>query len=223
MASIVQETDNGIGTTGQSSIAAGSLTFTAGNLIAAFVKFEETSSTATISGFTAATKQVNSAGTSWGQWFYQLSASGGSLNVTANFSPSTDYPSIFVYEVSGTGTWAFDAESTANGSSTALNSGNMSVAGSDGIALGGYAEYTLATVSSAQINGVAADRTDTCVNTFSVAWAKTHSSGFTGAATATLSSAETWAVCGIAFKLTSAGTGTSRAIPTLRTPTVYVF
>ena len=200
MAVIVQEIDNGNASTTQASVAAGSLTFTAGNLIAAFVKHEVVASTITISGFTPGTKQANPGTNAWGQWFYKLAAAGGALNVTANFSPSTDFPSIFVYEVSANGAWSLDTEATANGTSTAINSGNMTVAGPEGVAFGGYAEFTAAVFSAAQINGVAADRTDTTALVSTIAWAKVHASGFTGAASGTIASSQVWACCGIAFK-----------------------
>lgn len=203
MATIVQEIDSEATVT-SSSLAAGSLTFTAGNLIAVFVKWEGATTT-TISGFTAGTKQGNPTPTAWGQWFYKLSATGGALDVTANFSPDTQYPEIFVYEVSASGTWEFDTQATANGTSTAPSSGNMTVAGPEGVAFGGYAEYTGETFSAALINGVAADRTDSPPTLYARAWAKVHASGFTGAASATLTNSPEWACCGIAFKATAGG------------------
>ena len=201
MATIVQEIDSETSGTA-SSLAAGSLTFTAGNLIAVFVKWEGATTT-TISGFTAGTKQANPTPTAWGQWFYKLSATGGALDVTANFSPDTEYPEMFVYEVSASGTWSLDTQATANGTSTAPSSGNMTVAGPEGVAFGGYAEYTAETFSAALINGVAADRTDSPPTLYARAWAKVHASGFTGAASATLAASVVWACCGIAFKATA--------------------
>ena len=223
MATIVQESDNGIASAGQASIAAGSLTFTAGNLIAAFVKHETVSSTITITGFTPGTKQVNPLTNSWGQWFYNLSATGGALNITANFSPSTDYPSILVYEINASGAWSLDAEATNNGTSAATSSGSMTVAGPEGIAFGGFAEGAVVTISSALINGAAADRTDTVPNNFTVAWAKVHASGFTGAASATINVSTDWACCGIAFKVAGGGGGpTYRSISTMRVPNLIM-
>jgi hypothetical protein len=205
MATIVQEIDNDAPGSGFAFLAAGSLTFTAGNLIAAFVKFEGVSSTVTISGFTPATKQANPAPDSWGQWFYKLSATGGALDVTANFSPATNFPSIFVYEINASGVWTLDTEATANGSSTAPDSGAMTVAGPEGVAFGGYAEISGLAVSAALINGAAADRTDTVAPNATVAWAKVHAAGFTGSASCTISSSESWACCGIAFKAAAGG------------------
>ena len=204
MATIVQEIDSETNGTA-SSLAAGSLTFTAGNLIAVFVKWEGIDTTTTISGFTAGTKQANPTSRAWGQWFYKLSATGGALDVTANFSPSTESPEMFVYEVSASGTWSLDTQATANGISTAPSSGNMTVAGPEGVAFGGYAEYTGETFSAALINGVAADRTDSPPTLYARAWAKVHASGFTGAASATLTNSPEWACCGIAFKATAGG------------------
>ena len=203
MATIVQEIDSEATVT-SSSLAAGSLTFTAGNLIAVFVKWEGDATT-TISGFTAGTKQGNPTPTAWGQWFYKLSATGGALDVTANFSPDTQYPEIFVYEVSASGTWEFDTQATANGTSTAPSSGNMTVAGPEGVAFGGYSEFSNETLSAALINGVAADRTDSPPTFYARTWAKVHASGFTGAASATLTNSPEWACCGIAFKATAGG------------------
>lgn len=209
MATIVQENDNESATSAQASLAVSLTNVQQGNLIAVFVKQEAVSTTITVSdgtdSLTAATKKANVGGNSWGQWFYLLNANPGSRTYTASFSPSTDFPSIFAYEIQATVLfpyrcgWKFDTEALNNGNGTALSSGNMVVTGTRGIAFGGYVEFFSTTLSSVQINGVAADRVDTLPSNSTVAWAKTHTAGFTGAATATISSSVDWAACAIAF------------------------
>lgn len=178
----------------------------AGNLITNFVKHEGSTTTITDSDGTTTlstgTYRSNPGGDSHGQWQYLLSANSGNKTYTSTFGASRPYPSTIVFEHSHTDAAVLEAQNTANGTSTAPNSGNFTVAGA-GVAFGGYVENSTNTTSSELINGAAADgavRMFPAASNYSSAWWRVHSSGFTGAASATLGASVAWACLGIAFR-----------------------
>lgn len=176
----------------------------AGNLIANFVKHEGGTTTITDSDGTTTlstgTYRSNPGGDSHGQWQYLLSANSGNKTYTSTFGASRPYPSTIVFEHSHTDAAVLEAQNTANGTSTAPNSGNFTVAGA-GVAFGGYVENSANTTSSELINGAAADGAlRSPSGNFTSAWRRVHASGFTGAASATLDASVAWACLGIAFK-----------------------
>lgn len=207
MASVVQENDNDSSSTAQVSIAVSLTGVTIGNTIAVFSKAEGASvSTHVVTDgigntLQALTRVANPAPDSWGQWHYYTCPSSGNYTYTCTFTPATDFPSIFVYELTPSvgNTLAFDVEKQGNGNSSSMTSGNFTTAGA-GIALCGYAEIISVAVSSAQINGVAADRFDGVPSNITKVWTLAYGSGFTGAATATLSTASNYALTVLAFK-----------------------
>jgi hypothetical protein len=216
VATFVQDgyNDNSTGSS-VASIAVALTGVTAGNLIAVWVKHEGTSTSITVSDgtttLTAATYKANGSANSFGQWHYLLSANSGNKTYTATFGASRSFPTIIVFEYSITGSWAFQAQNTATGTSTSPNSGNFTTTGTDGVAFGGYAENSTNFTSSEQINGVAADGSKRTAaagdpRCYTTAWRKTFTSGYTGAASATLASAE-WVCCGIAFGVSGGGGG----------------
>lgn len=206
-ATIVQENDASGDGTAVTTFPVSLTGVTAGNLIAVFTKQEGgTDCTMTVTDgigntLTGLTRQANSAGSSWGQLHYYIAPSSGNFTYTCTFSPASTaiYPAIFVYEVSCVGTWQYDGQATANGNSTALNSGNATAQGPNGFGICGYAEATSATLSTHLIGGVAAGRVDSVPSTATICWARVFTSGFTSSGSATLSSAETWAACFAVF------------------------
>lgn len=208
MASFIQENDNSAGATPATTITVALTGVVAGRLIAIFVKQEGVTDCGMVvtdgigNTLTARTKQANPGPNSWGQWHTYLAPSSGDFTYTCTFSPSSTatYPAIFVYEIAPAAgmVWAYDTESTSNGTSTSLTSGNFTTTG-PGIVLVGYAEITGATLSNHAVNSAAADRVDETAFTATIAWIKTHGTGFTGAATATLSTGDDWVAAAVAY------------------------
>jgi hypothetical protein len=215
---IVQENDNSSDGAPYTTFTVSLTGVTAGNLITVFTKQESgTDCTMTVTDgigntLTGLTRQVNTAGTSWGQLHYYIAPSSGNFTYTCTFSPSATatYIAIFVYEVSCAGSWQYDGQATANGNSTAINSGNATAQGPNGFGICGYAEYTGSPVTSHLIGGVAADRVDTVATTATRCWARVFTSGFTGAGSATITPAGTWAACFAVFTESAAAGRTTK-------------
>jgi hypothetical protein len=200
-----------------------SYTVTAGSLLAAFCKHEGTAGTISVAysdasnSFTAGTQRWHSNNDTGGQWFYLLASTGGAVTVRLT-TESKAHRTIILFEYSygGGNTCAFDAENTAQGTSTAPNSGNFTTTGSGSeVVFGGYAEYTTDTLTSPLINGLAADGSVILSATnWTAAWRRIFSSTFTGAASATISGADPWCCLGIAFKEVTGGAAYN-AVPLL--------
>jgi hypothetical protein len=200
------------------TIATPAITVTAGSLLAAWVKHEGAVTTISVSDgtstFTAATKTSHANGDTHGQWHYLLVSNGGSKTITATLGAGRDFRSIIVFEYTYSGTASLDGEAGTSGTSTGvISSGNLTTTATDGVAFGGYAEYSTEVVHAARVNAVAADALVliTGGDNFSAAWRKTFTSGFTGAVDITIDSSQAWIVRGIAFKAVGgAGTPTPK-------------
>src|SRR3990172_8935178 len=163
----------------------------AGNLIALWVKHEGAATTITASDgtdtFTGATKEDHANGDLSGRFLYLLASSAGNKTYTATFGASVPYSRIHVYEYSYTGTPSLDVQNTAEGSSTAPNSGNFTTTGTDEVCFGGNGEYISQVATSPLINGLAADGSiiNSPVNSHTASWRRVFTSTFTGAASIT--------------------------------------
>lgn len=204
---------------GGSPVASLGVTLTgvgAGNLICIWVKHEGTPVGISVSDgtttLTAGTKTDHGNGDLSGQFHYLLSANSGDKTYTVTFagSVSRTFISLIVFEYSDSGsTFSLDGENGSSGNGTVMTSNNFTTTATDGVAFGGYGEYSAANLSTTTINGVAADATiQLSGNTFSGAWRKTFTSGFTGAAAGAIDNTHDWVVRGIGFKATVGGGGT---------------
>lgn len=189
-----------------------SLTYsaTAGSLIVIWNKHEGTPTTITNSDgtntFSAGTKVNHSNNDLSSQWHYLLVGLSGSLTYTQTLAASRAFRTIILFEYSYTGTASLDQQATAQGSSTAPNSGNLTTTGTDQVSFGGYGEYSTATVTNPLINGAAADGSVLLGSgNFTAAWRKTFAATYTGAASCTLSGSADWICNQISFKATAGG------------------
>ena len=159
--------------------------------------------------FDAEDEENHSNGDLNGSWGYLLSAAADATFTGRFTSSSREFRRIIIlqFRPDSGDTVSKDGSAAGQGTSTAANSGNFTTAGTDGMACGGYKEYTSATTSSELINGGAAtEPTGSPVN-FTSAWYAAYSSGFTGAASATVGANAAWICGGIAFKSEAAAGG----------------
>lgn len=98
------------------------------------------------------------------------------------------YVLVMQFRPPSAGTTVFGAAAIAENTTTTLNSGSVSVSGTDLIALGAFAEYTAAGTSNEQLGGVAA--TGVLHPSWPSLWYRLPTSNFSGAATATLGAAD---------------------------------
>lgn len=189
-------------------------TATAGSLLVAYVKHEGTATTLSVArsdgseAWTAGGKTTPAGGEPSGQFFYLLSCTGGAATYRFTCAVARPWRSFILFEYSYTGTASLDADVGGTGTSTAVSSGNATTTGTDGVAFGGYGEFTGDNGSAHSINGVAADGVvELATTTFTAAWRKTYTSGYTGAATCTLAGSAAWVCRQIAFKAAAGGGG----------------
>lgn len=180
----------------------------AGNLIVLWFKTEGTIGTPTVSDGTSSlsVRPVNSHGNGdlHGFFAYLLSAnSGNPVTYTVTPGGSGSFKRIVAMQFSYTGgSISFDTDiATADGTSTAPNSGNITTTGTDELVLGGYGEYSDSTVSSRLINGSAADgNVDSSQTSL---WRRAVGATFTGAASCTIGPSAAWICSAIAFKISA--------------------
>lgn len=213
--SLTFHASNGATASGSGGAIGVAVTASAGDLAVGFLKWEGTSTTATASdgttSMTAWSKGVISSGGSepFMDAFYILS-SVASGSVTYTFTPGANRTfrdvAVMTYTPSGTVTTDGTAAS-ANGNSTAPNSGNITTTSSDGVAFGFYGDFGN-TVGTEKINAIAAEHVQNAGTNLSEMWSKTYAAGFTGVAQATLGGSGLW-LCGvIAFQNTASGGAT---------------
>lgn len=183
----------------------------AGNLIAIWFKTEGTVGTPTCSDGTSSltVRSVNTHANNdlHGCFAYLLSANSGNRTYTFTPGGSPSFQRIIVMEFSLSAAATFDTDiATADGTSTAPNSGNITTAGTDELVLGGYGEYSDSTLSARLINGSAADaNVDASATSM---WRRAVNATFTGAASATLSPSAAWICSAIAFQIGGGGGAT---------------
>ncbi|MFZ3043878.1 MAG: hypothetical protein WA058_02090 [Minisyncoccia bacterium] len=182
-------------------------TATAGNLVVAWAGWDGTPGTVSLSdgtsSFTGGTQAHNSDGAdTYGQFFYLLSSNGGSKTYTVSFGATVDWSTLTVIEFHVTsGTWAFDAQNTGTGNSTACASGVITTASTSEAVIGGYRSGSVSTTSSEQINGVAATE-DAAVspNSLDSVWYRIPVATFAGGTASATVTSQRWICNVIAFK-----------------------
>lgn len=190
---------DGSGTTLDASAA---LTLQAGDVIVTWSKWEgATAPTLSVADTGAGnacttTTLIDGSGAFFGGFAYLLSSGAGSITFRQTLSAARTFRRFIV------GQWrpdsgdvvTYQADGGAFGSSAAPNSGNITVSGSDLLVCGAYGEFAAADTSAEQINGVAATEVTGSPINFTSMWYRLVGSGFTGAASATIS-ANDW-ICG---------------------------
>lgn len=189
-----------------SSIAATINGVTAGNLIVAYVKFEGTPTTISLSdgtnSFTPGTMNDGSNGDVSGQFLYLLSSSGGNKTYTVTLGAARTFRRLIVKEFAYSGTISLDVQSVASGVATAApNSGNVTTTGIDEICCGSYGDYS-ATASTAELIDLStADHITRVDATHTSFWHAFRKAPFTGAASCTIAIND-WLCHIITFKIT---------------------
>ncbi len=154
-----------------------------------------------------AVRALNFNGTAYGaSWAWYIAPTSGSLTITATFVGATTNPRIEVstYRPTG-GVPAFaTAIETANdftGAGATIYTGNITVSGTDGIALLGMNCENGTTVQ--QINGSAATQTNNLFGGAIYQGYLTYGAGFTGQGVATVAGSTRWVANLIAFEIPS--------------------
>ena len=191
---------------------------TAGSLLVGWCKHEGAATTLSVARsdttepWTADTYQSHSNNDLNGRFFYLIGSGGGTQTYRLTLAAARPWVSFILFEYTFTGgTPALDGTPVrAQGNSAAPNSGNATTTGTDGLAFGGYGEYTANQASAGLINGVAADGgvyLSGVPSNFSAAWRKTYSAGFTGAASCTGGASAPWLCHFLAFSIGGGGGG----------------
>ena len=182
-------------------------TATAGNLVVAWAGWDSTPGTVSMSdgtsAFTAGTQAHNTDGAdTYGQFFYLLSANGGSKTYTVTFGATVDWPTLTIMEFNVTsGTWLLDAQNIGTGYSTAAASGAINTASTSEAVVGGYRSGSVGTTSSELINGVSATE-DAAIspNGLDSVWYRIPVATFSGGTASATVANQRWIVNVISFK-----------------------
>lgn len=195
-------------------------TATAGNLLVAWCKHEGATGTISVarSGgtetWTAGTLIDHGNGDLHGQFHYLLACAGGSSVTYRMTTASRAFRSFLLFEFSYSGTASLDTQNTGQGTATTATSGNITTAGTDEVVLGGYGEYSSNTVTSPQINAVAADGSIILgAGNFTAAWYRVLTATFSGGnASCSIGSSQAF-ICNIIAIRTGAGGGSGLDVP----------
>jgi len=157
------------------------------------------------------TEQGVSSAEPWMSAFWGTVGATGSVTFTVTFSATKTFRDIgvIVYTPPVGATISLDGTPVSQGhaAATAVTSGNITTAGTDGIAVGLYGSFG-DDITSMLINGGAADHTQKASANNSAIWTRAYSSGFTGAATGTTGGGNTWDAGAFALKaVVAAGSG----------------
>lgn len=205
--------------------ASSSLNVAAGDVLIAFCKNESGSTTFAVakndgSGdnaltFDAGDKVVHSNASLQASFGYKLSATADAAytpRLTLGAARDFKWFKVLQYRPDAGETVTKAASAAGQGNGTTISSGNASPTLTDGIAVGGYAEFVANNSANHQINGTATGVTVSQVGdtlNWGAVWRKeAFSSGFTGAATCTNLSAD-WIGAIIAFESAAAGGATT--------------
>jgi len=156
------------------------------------------------------TEQGVSSAEPWMSAFWGVLNAGGTITFTGNYNATKTFRDIavIVYTPPGGASLARDGSAVSQGHAAAasVTSTNFTTTGTDGIAVGTYGSFG-DDISSMQINGGAADRTQKASATNSAIWTRAYSAGFTGASTGTTAGANAWDAGGFAVNATVSGGG----------------
>ena len=185
---------------------------TAGNLIVAFFKHEQTPTTYTLSdgtsSLTIGTEVDHSNNDLSAAFAYLLDANSGTRTYTLTLGASRNHVALVVKEFSYDGTCELDQQSIGQGSGTGATSGSISTTGSECIAIGGVAQFSAGASSNHQIDGAAGNNLEPTGTTSADqcrAWDRV-GTVTSGAATITVPS-DDWICNIIAFKEAGGGGG----------------
>ena len=193
------------------TIATPGVTVAAGDLAVVLVSYEGTATTLSVSdGTSSLTEWVvgqKYASLTLDVFYILASVASGTNSVvyTATFGGGGGaYRNIAVMVFTPPSAASLDGTAVAaSGTSTALASGNITTTGTNGIAFGAYAEYG-EDLNTEKINGVTLERKQIATGLRSELWQIAYSAGFTGQATAVLTS-DPWIGGVIAFKAGAGG------------------
>ena len=127
-----------------------------------------------------------------GLYYLLSSVATGGVTYTITYGAARTYRSVAMFQFRCTDTVSFGSIASAAATSAAPSSGNLVVPTGDVLAIGGVFTFSGANLSavSPQINGVAADG---FINAdYTLGFYRAISTGFTGAATATLGGSDQW-------------------------------
>lgn len=183
----------------------------AGNLVV--VGWKSEGSNSTVSGISDGTSslvvdgQTNHANSDvrWGFGHILSSVASGSVTYTVTHNIANTFFWTFAMQFSKAGSVSLDVENGSQGTSTAVNSGNVTTTAAVSLALGGYSHYNAVTISSLLIGGSAADGSEAATPAVSESamWYRILSSIMTnGAASGTLNSSSEWVSRILTFKAT---------------------
>lgn len=217
-------TNTGSGSLG--TIAATGTGVLSGDLVVIFVTWEGATTTVSATdGTTSFTPDAfgvldnpGSSGEPHSAFLYLLSSvATGAPTYTVTFGASRAFRNVIVtyFTPSGGSVSRVAANGTAGSTGaplTDVNSGSITVTGTDGLAFGAYGEYgSTMTAASLKINGVAADRYQQIATNTSV-WTKTYGAGFTGNALGTLNTANRYNLQILAFEIGAAPPPSARKL-----------
>lgn len=181
---------------------------TAGNLVAVWLGWDDQNINPTVSDgtntYTPGPRQ--SQNNAYGQWFYNLSAPGGSTTITVNYGASTPLRGVLIHEFVGSGEWVLDAAANNGGVGVSLVSGSVSLSGSNGVVLGAGKHYAGGTYTNGTqtIGGVLANFTSGPLDFRSANWYRTFDTPVSNVtANITRSGSGDWVCNAIAFRLVS--------------------
>lgn len=237
---LIASAENEAAASGTTLDALTSLNVAAGDVLVGAFKHEgsvDTMSCASVSGapanaftFDAGDYISHANGDLHGIFGYRLSAA---ADAAATFrmteSAARPYRGMIIWQFRPDAgvTVSKDGSNTGQGNSTAPTSGTISTTGTDEVVIGLYAQYSNIVLSAREINNVAADGFEDAVATDFSSWYRILTSTFsTGAADATQDFAFAWLCNVIAFTSVAGGSGgsvTTRAIPSMRVPSILVF
>lgn len=192
---------------------------TAGSLLVGWCKHEGSAGTLTVArsdgteAWSLGTLVAHSNADLHARFAYLTSCTGGASVTYRMTTGSTPFRSFHLWEFSYSGTASLDVQNTGQGNGTTATSGNITTTGTDEVVLGGYGEYSVVTVTTPQINGVAADGSIIFSSgNFTASWYRILSATFAGGhANCTIpSSAQDWICNIISFSAAAGGGATLR-------------
>jgi len=217
--SVIQSGNSTLSESSNQYVSASLTGVAAGAMIVCHIGWESTSATPTIDdgtnsadGYGAVYHHTSG---NYSRWAYFFNSIGGNLTFEVDYGTSVPYRVLHVWEVDPDGkVLAYDQDVGNTGTGTAINSSSLSFTGPHGIVFGSHRGYGGGYVTGTpQINSVNADGSK--INTPSTSWDSTWyrivTSGFSGAASATISSSDSWICSAISFYVVEAMPGgTSR-------------
>lgn len=129
----------------------------------------------------------------------------GAVTYTLTYGAARTYRSLAIFQFRPSDVVTFGDVVQAQGTGTAISSGNVTATGSDILGVGGAFTYNTSNLSSISplINGVAAD--GQANNSYTLGFYRAIGAGFTGAASATLGGSDQWGASFAYFRIGAGG------------------